>query len=210
MSRRTIGGLALLLAAIVLVTMYALIRETRTVVTNFTKPREQQMDLGTLVTRVQALNRLETTSMRIVHIGTISQSYQYVPDGLAGDQLTLYAVGDVIAGMDMSLLKPSDVHREPNGTIVMTLPPPQILVSRVDNRETHVITRKTGLFRREDPELEGRARQYAEQSIRNEAVRQGILKQASDNGQLRIADLLRTLGFQRVRFETPAASPSRG
>lgn len=210
MSRRTIGGLALLLAAIVLVTMYGLVRETRTVVTNFTKPREQQMDLGTLVTRVQALNRLETTSMRIVHIGTISQSYQYVPDGLAGDQLTLYAVGDVIAGMDMSLLKPTDVHREPNGTIVMTLPPSQILVSRVDNRETHVITRKTGLFRREDPALEGRARQYAEQSIRNEAVRQGILKQASDNGQLRIADLLRTLGFQRVRFETPAASPSRG
>lgn len=210
MSRRTIGGLALLLAAIVLVTMYGLVRETRTVVTNFTKPREQQMDLGTLVTRVQALNRLETTSMRIVHIGTISQSYQYVPDGLAGDQLTLYAVGDVIAGMDMSLLKPTDVHREPNGTIVMTLPPSQILVSRVDNRETHVITRKTGLFRREDPALEGRARQYAEQSIRNEAVRQGILKQASDNGQLRIADLLRTLGFQRVRFETPAALPSRG
>lgn len=210
MSRRQIGGLALLLAAGVIGTMWFAVRETRTYVTNFTKPREQVMDLGVLVTRVQALNRLETESMRIVHIGTISQSYEYVPNSIAGDELTLYAVGDVIAGMDLSQLKKADVRREPNGTIVMRLPPSQILVSRVDNRETHVVARKTGLFRREDPDLEGRARQYAEQAIRNEAMRRGILDQATQNGQLRVADLLRTLGFQRVRFESVSALPSRG
>lgn len=210
MSRRHIAGLALLLAAGVIGTMWFAVRQTQTYVTSFTKPREQVMDLGVLVTRVQALNRLETESMRIVHIGTISQSYEYVPNSIAGDELTLYAVGDVIAGMDLSQLKKTDVRREPNGTIVMRLPPSQILVSRVDNRETHVVARKTGLFRREDPDLEGRARQYAEQAIRNEAMRRGILDQATQNGQLRVADLLRTLGFQRVRFEAVSALPSPG
>jgi hypothetical protein len=41
-------------------------------------------------------------------------------------------------------------------------------------------------------------------------VRKGILELAAQNGQLRIAELLHTFGFQRVRFEPPSASPSRG
>lgn len=210
MSRRSIGAVAFLLAALILVTMWAVLRETRNIAEEVTKPREQEIDLGTLVTRVRALNRLETASMRVIHVGTLKQSYQYLPNGIAGDELTLYSAGDVIAGVDLSLLKTADVRREPDGMIVMRLPPPQILVSRVDNRATHVIARKTGLFRRADPQLEGRARQYAEQAIRNEAVRKGILPLAADNAQQRIADLLHTLGFIRVRFESPAASPSRG
>lgn len=210
MSRRLFTLLGFVLAAVILVTFWAVLRQTQTLVTEAISPHEQQIDLGTLVTRVRALNRLETASMRVVHVGTITQSYQFVPNTLAGDVLTLYSAGDVIAGMDLSLLQQTDVRREPNGTIVLKLPPSQILVSRVDNRETHVINRKTGFFRRADDQLEGRARQFAEQSIRNEAVRKGILQLASQNGELRVAELLHTLGFQRVRFEPSVASPSQG
>jgi hypothetical protein len=210
MRRSTILLLALLLAAVISVSLWLVLRETNQVIRAFKSPQEKQIDLGALVTQVRSLNRLETASMRVIHVGTVSQGYEMVPNAIAGDAVTLYSAGDVIAGVDLSLLKPSDVRREPNGTIVLRLPPPMVLVSRVDNRETHVINRKTGLFRRADPQLEGRARQFAEQSIRNEAVRKGILNLAQQYGETRIADLLHTLGFQKVRFETPAASPSRG
>lgn len=207
MRRRTVTLLGLLLAVVILLTFWAVIRESRKLLAVSTKPQEQQIDLGALVTRVQALNRLETASMRVVHVGTIKQSYDYVPNSLAGDEVTLYSAGDVIAGIDLSLLKKTDVHREPNGTIVLKLPPPAILLTRVDNRETKVISRKTGVFRRADPQLEGRARQFAEQSIRNEAVRKGILQMASQNGEMRLAELLHTFGFQRVRFEIEGTTP---
>jgi hypothetical protein len=210
MRRSTILLLALLLAAVIAVSLWLAVRETREMIGAVNSPQEKQMDLGALVTRVQALNRLETATMRVIHVGTVSQSYQLVPNMIAGDEVTLYSAGDVIAGIDLSLLKPSDVRREPNGTVVIKLPPPMVLVSRVDNRETHVISRKTGLFRRADPQLEGRARQFAEQSIRNEAMRKGILQLAQQNGEARIAELLHTLGFQRVRFDSPPALPSRG
>jgi hypothetical protein len=210
MNRRTVTLLGLVLGVAILVALWAVLRETRELVTVIKSPQEKQMDLGTLVTRVRDLNRLETATMRVVHVGTISQSYELVPNALAGDEITLYSAGDVIAGIDLSLLQQSDVHREPNGTVVMKLPPPMILVSRVDNRETHVVSRKTGLFRRADPQLEGRARQFAEQSIRSQAMRQGILDLARSNGEARIAELLHTLGFQRVRFETAPGLPSRG
>jgi hypothetical protein len=162
--------------------------------------KEEMADIGTLVTRVRELNRLETATMRVVSVSTIKQTYDLIPNALAGDELTLYSAGDVIAGVDLSLLKPDDVHREPNGTIVVRLPPPQILVSRLDNRASHVIDRRTGVFRRADIGLEGRARQYAEQNIRNEAVRKGVLPMAQQNAEGRVAELLHTLGAAKVRF----------
>lgn len=210
MRRSTVMIVGLLLAAVILFTLWGVLRETNQLVTAVKSPQEKQIDIGTLVTRVRDLNRLETATMRVVHVGKISQSYDLLPNAFAGDEVTLYSAGDVIAGIDLSLLRPEDVRREPSGTIVMRLPPPMILVSRVDNRETHVIERKTGIFRRADPQLEGRARQFAEQSIRNEALNKGILQLAAQNGELRIAELLHTLGFPRVRFETAATSPSRG
>jgi len=163
--------------------------------------KEEMADIGTLVTRVRDLNRLETATMRVASVSTVTQTYDLIPNALAGDELTLYSAGDVIAGVDLSLLKPDDVHREPDGTIVVRLPPPQLLVSRLDNRASHVIQRRTGVFRRADIGMEGRARQYAEQNIRNEAIHRGILQLAQTNAEGRVAELLHTLGAAKVRFE---------
>lgn len=173
-------------------------------------PREEQIDLGAVVTRVRALNRLETASMHVVHVSTITQSYEMIPNAFAGDELTFFAAGDVIAGIDLSQLKAEDVRRDADGTVVVRLPPSQVLITRVDNRESRVINRKTGLFRKADMNLESRARQYAEQGIRNEAVTKGILNLASQNAEVKVAELLHTFGFQRVRCEAATASPSRG
>jgi hypothetical protein len=168
--------------------------------------KEEMADIGTLVTRVRDLNRLETATMRVASVSTIKQTYDLIPNALAGDELTLYSAGDVIAGVDLSLLKPDDVRREPDGTVVVRLPPPQLLVSRLDNRASHVIQRRTGVFRRADIGMEGRARQYAEQNIRNEAIHRGILQLAQQNAEGRVAELLHTLGAAKVRFEDGKAN----
>lgn len=184
-------------------------RAVRESIQDMTVRQEKTVDLGALVTHVRELNRLETAAMRVMHISTISQTYQMVPDALGGDQLQFLAAGDVIAGIDLSLLQRKDVWREPDGTIVLRLPASQILMTRVDNRESRVMSRKTGLLRRADVDLESRARQHAEQSIRNEAVSKGILLMASQNAEKKLADFLHTLGFQKVRFERSAfAVPS--
>src|SRR5437588_2541909 len=185
-------------------------RQTQRRVEQVFTPHEEQIDLGTVVTRVRALNRLETMSMHVVHVSTITQSYELVPNALAGDELTFLAAGDVIAGIDLSQLHQEDVRRDADGTIVVRLPPPQVLVTRIDNRESRVIDRKTGFFRRADMNLESRARQYAEAGIRNEALKKGILPQASQSAEVKVAELLHMFGFQRVRCEAATALPSRG
>lgn len=195
-------GIFLLGTAIVVLLVAVLIyRDAERAAAALTRQNEQTLDLSLVINQIRGLNRLETAAMRVTHVGTISQTYTLIPNALAGDELTLYSVGDVFAGVDLAQLQPDDVRREPNGTIVIHLPAASILVSRLDNRQTHIVSRRTGIFRRADQQLEARGRQYAEISIRNEAVHRGILTLAQQNAQQRIASLARSLGARAVAFE---------
>jgi len=82
----------------------------------------------------------------------------------------------------------------------MRMPDPQVLITRVDNAKTHVLHRDTGFLRHADPGLESRLRVFAEGAIRGEATRKGILTTASESGEKKLAGLLHTLGFRRVKF----------
>lgn len=211
MQRKTILivlGAFLIASAIGVTTVYLLVRTAKQAVTDtLLVPEEKTINISMLVTQVRELNRLETATMRVMHVGTITQTYKMVPDALGGDELTFLATGDVIAGLDLWRLRSEDVWRSPDGTINVRLPAPQILVSRVDNEESKVLTRKTGVLRRADIDLETRARQHAEANIRAEALRKGILTLAKNSGEMRIAELLRILGAEKVRFVNGARAP---
>jgi len=204
MQRRTLlislGGVAV--ALVIAVTSGFLVwrMAKRTFVTEVLTPQERVVDLTTLVTQVRELNRLETAAMRVMHIGKVTQSYKMVPNAIAGDELTFLAEGEVIAGIDLAQLKPQDVWRSPDGTVNVRLPQAQVLVTRVDNAKSRVLNRSTGVLRRQDVDLETRARQHAEKNIHDEAVKRGVLKMASDNGEKKLADFLHAAGIQKVRF----------
>ena len=212
MQRRTLflilGGIAI--ALVVAVTSGMLIwrmakRSVTRQVTEALAPQEKTIDVAALITQVRELNRLETAAMRVVHIGRISQTYKLVPNALAGDEITFLAEGDVIAGIDLARLTPQDVWKSPDGTINLRLPPAEVLIARVDNQKSRVLTRDTGMLRRRDVDLETRARQHAEENIRNEAVSKGILTMATQTGEKKLAGFLNTLGFEKVRFVSSQA-----
>lgn len=169
--------------------------------------KEETIDLSTLVTRVRELSRLETASMRVMHVSTVKQSRGVIPQALAGDEITFLAVGDVVAGIDLSQLTRDDVWLDPDGTLVLRLPRSNVLITRLDNNQSRVLNRETGILRRRDEHLESRVRASAEASIRREALNKGILKMASDNGERKLAEFLLTVGFEKVRFEQGRGMP---
>jgi len=214
MQRRTVFfalGALLIAAAIAVTSGYIVWRMARrAVVEEVFTPKEKTIDLSTLVTQVRELNRLETAAMHVLHIGRITQSYSIVPNAIAGDEITFLAEGDVIAGIDLERLQPSDVWRSPDGTINLRLPPAQILMTRVDNEKSRVLNRKTGALRRADVDLETRARQNAEINIRTKALREGVLVTATASGEKKMAEFLHTVGFEKVRIvRTPSVLPER-
>ena len=207
MQRRTLflilGGIAItvLVAVSTGVMIWRIAKRTvRQQVSEVLAPQEKTIDVAALVTQVRELNRLETATMHVMHVGRVSQTYKLVPDALAGDEITFLAEGDVIAGIDLARLTPQDVWKSPDGTINLRLPAAEVLVARVDNQKSRVLTRDTGMLRRRDIDLETRARQHAEENIRKEAVSKGILQMASQTGEKKLAGFLNTLGFEKVRF----------
>jgi Protein of unknown function (DUF4230) len=158
------------------------------------------IDQPTVVRQIAQLQRLETVKFTMDKIISGERgSSPYVPKLLVSDRLLLVAHGEVIAGVDLSGVKPSDVSVQ-GGKVTLTLPKAQILVTRLDNEKTKVYSRDTGLFSSPDPNLESEVRQEAERQLQQAALDGGILKSADENACTTVTSLLKGLGFTEVNF----------
>ena len=152
---------------------------------------------GSVIERIQRLQRLETVVFSMDKIVTGSKENAVLPDFLAGDRLLMIVHGQVIAGIDFGQLKPSDLHVA-GKEVRVKLPAARVLMTRLDNTKTRVYSRSTGLLVSMDQNLESQVRQEAEKELLAEAVLGGILNQARDNARTTVTGLLLGLGFEKV------------
>ncbi|MGA2046943.1 MAG: DUF4230 domain-containing protein [Terracidiphilus sp.] len=157
------------------------------------------MDISspTVVDKIRQLSRLETVDYSMDKIVGGERESAYLPDFLVGDKLLLVAHGEVIAGVDLGQLKPSDVDVK-GDSVKVILPPPELLTTRIDNDRTKIYSRTTGLFANADPNLESQVRLTAEQQITQAALSDGILDKAKQNARTSVSALLYGLGFHTV------------
>ncbi len=158
-------------------------------------------DPVTIINEVQSLARLETIRYTVEKVVT-AEVNQGVLGPLFGDRLLFVAHGYVIAGIDMSKIKPEDLWLE-GGLLNVRLPATEILVATLDNDKSYVYDRVTGLFTHGDPALETQVRQVAEQEILKAAIQDGILDQATTNTQTYLRWFFETLGYKNIRFALP-------
>jgi hypothetical protein len=139
------------------------------------------VDPVTIVRQVRSLARLETIQYSVEKVIT-AESGQGPFGFLFGDRLLLVAHGEVIAGVDLSKLSPDDLRVRDN-VLYVSLPEPEIFVATLDNEQTYVYDRETGILTQRDINLESTARQAAEQAIREAALEDNILNQARVNAE---------------------------
>ena len=108
--------------------------------------------------------------------------------------------GEVIAGVDLGKLQPSNVSVNGDHATVQ-LPTAEVFVTRLDNAKTRVYSRDTGIFTTPDPNLEGEVRAAAEQQLQAAALQDGILATADKNARQTLMGLLTGLGFKTVEFK---------
>jgi hypothetical protein len=161
-----------------------------------------------VIDRVQSLGRIETAqySMQTVTDVTSDMSFPIPLPPLLGQQkMLLIAAGDVIAGFDLTQIAPRDISVQ--GTRVrLVLPPAQILVTRIDNKRTYVYWEQKPFYMPNDKNLEGKARQTAEEQLTKYALEQGILMRAEEYGKYHLEAFLRGLGFTEVDIQVRSAS----
>lgn len=156
-------------------------------------------DPVTIIREIQSLARLETIQYTVEKVIT-AEINQGVFGPLFGDRLLFVAHGYVIAGIDLSAIATEDLRLE-EGVLFVDLPGAEIFVATLNNDESYVYDRTTGILRKSDQDLETNARQVAEAEILKAALEDKILEQAQQNAEVYLERLFNTLGYKEVIFE---------
>jgi len=157
-------------------------------------------DPVTIIREVQSLARLETIQYTVEKVIT-AEVNQGVFGPLFGDRLLFVAHGFVIAGVDLSKVETDDLRLEEE-VLYVTLPEAEVFVATLNNDESYVYDRETGILRKSARDLETTARQVAEEEILNAALEDNILLQAQQNAEIYLERLFNSLGYLQVVFET--------
>lgn len=158
-------------------------------------------DPVTIIEEVQAIARLETIHYTIEKVITVETGQEILPL-LFGDRLLFVAHGYVIAGIDMTRMQPEDLWLE-GDMLRVRLPQAEVLASSLDNENSYVYDRETGLLTHGDTGLETTARQAAEAQILEAALADGILEQAQLNAEAYLEKFFQVLGYRQVNFLPP-------
>ena len=158
-----------------------------------------------VVTELTSLNRWETAQMSIEKVIDKGQNQNKFTQILFGDRILLIAHGDVVAGFDLTTISKNSVQVS-GKSITVSLPPPQILLSKLDNSKTYVYDRQQGLLVPNDKDLESQARLSAENDIRAAACREKILDTASMNAREQLTNMFKGIGFTTIHIIIPQAS----
>jgi hypothetical protein len=156
-----------------------------------------------VITQVRELSRLEGVSYHVERVVDLKDEQRLLFDLVAADDaILLVASGDVVAGVDLGQIQPSDVTVGADGrSVTLRLPKAEVFSARLDNARTYVHSRKTDLLAQRHESLETRARQAAEQTLRTAAEDAGILKRAEDSVARTVSSLVHALGFENVRVD---------
>jgi hypothetical protein len=152
-----------------------------------------------IINQIRGLSRLETVNYQLEKVVT-GKSSGPLPDLLTSDKILLVAHGEVVAGIDLSRLKPEDVTVL-SGTVTINMPDAEVLYTRLDNDKTYVYDRQTGIFSKPDPNLETEMRRVAEKEILDAALEDGILDKATENARTVLRTLVTGLGYKDVQFK---------
>jgi hypothetical protein len=153
----------------------------------------------TIIHAIQPLARLETIQYSVEKVIT-GETGQGLFKTFVGDKLLFIAHGTVIAGVDLSKLT-LDHIQERDGGLVLSLPEPEIFIASLDNAQSYIYDRQTGIFTKGNPQLETEVRRAAEKEIEAAALQDGILKLAKQNAITYLTNFLRDLGYDHVIVE---------
>ena len=152
---------------------------------------------------VRLLKELVTVRYSIQKVAGLTEAKQ--PFG--SESILLIVQANVLGGVDLAELRETDIRVKDPKTVRIGLPPARILHVYLDEKKTQVWDRTKTWWTPWVPyskDLEQRARLTALESVKQEAVDMGILREAQSSAETMIRGLLRPMGFEVVEFYRPS------
>jgi hypothetical protein len=175
-------------------------------------PSEPQVDVrSVVVTQLRGASEL-TTAIFAMEAVVPTKSDRTLAGYVIGSTNLLYiAYGEVRAGVDLSQLTSDMVQVGDESAIYVTLPPAQILDSKLDLSRSNVYDYSRGFWGLGPdaaPELQTLAQREALAKIEATACTEGLLTEANRRAELAVGQLLATAGFETVTVTTQPPSNS--
>jgi hypothetical protein len=148
--------------------------------------------------QVQALSQLVTVKYvmeKVVDLEDVQPYKDMVVDGWGDNRVLMIAHGVVKAGVDLSEITNGDMMVS-GKKIILKLPPARVTDTYLDEKQTQIIERTTGLLRSFDKDLEQQARHLAVLDINRAAREAGILKDADERARVQLTNLFRPMGYE--------------
>ncbi|MBD1852253.1 DUF4230 domain-containing protein [Leptolyngbya sp. FACHB-711] len=164
-----------------------------------------QVDVrSAVVQQVRGVSEL-TTAIFVMET-VVPTSRERTISGLVVGKTTLLYIGygEVRAGLDLSSLT-ADAVQTQGDSLLLRLPPPRILDSKIDVNRSKVYDYDRGFMGMGPdvaPELQDLAQRKTLERLIQSACSQGLLQTANDRARLAISQLLSTTGYRQVTIET--------
>lgn len=132
------------------------------------------------VERVQALSQLTTTRYNYSNIVTGQTDMPAFLDSLYGESLVMVAVVHINAGIDISEIIEEDiVYDDVTDIVTITLPAPTLQDCFLDEGQSYIADRQSGIFAQPSTNLDTTTRRFALAQFRDQALEEGILADAA-------------------------------
>lgn len=164
----------------------------------FTSGTRPVYNSATVLQQVQTLSQLVTVKYVMEKV-VVYEDVKWYPGG--DNRVLMVAHGIVKAGVDLQRLQPEDV-RLSGTTARVRLPRAQITDCYLDENQTQVVERTTGLLRTFDKDLEQTARKIAVDDVQRAARYAGILKDADERARAQLKEFFLLTGYT-VEFVEP-------
>jgi hypothetical protein len=155
----------------------------------------QIQNTATILRQVQTLSELVTVKYVLERVISLEDVKWY-----GENRVMLVAHGIVKAGINLSDIKPEDIRVE-GKKVSIKLPYPYVTDTYLDDKQTRVMERSTGIMRTFDKDLEQNARQQAVDDLNRVARNLGILKDAEERARLQVTALFQQMGFAEIEIQ---------
>lgn len=160
------------------------------------------------VERVQALSQLTTTRYNYANIVTGQTDMPSLLSRLYGESLVMVAVVHINAGIDVGAIAEGDiVYDEATETITITLPPPTLQDCFLDENESYIAQRNSGIFAQPSTTLDTTTRRYAIRQFRDKALEDGILTDAANEAIEVVTEFMETVSDANVNVIVEPINP---
>jgi hypothetical protein len=144
----------------------------------------------TILERVQALSEYVTVKYVMEKVVVVEDVKWY-----GDNRVLLVAHGVVKAGLDLGGLGVEALEVE-GKRVKLKLPEARVTEVYLDEGETRVVERTTGMLRMFDKDLEQRARVLAVEEMERAARYAGIMEEAGENARSQLRGMLGWMGYE--------------